>query len=577
MVRASVAARFVKLRLLFFLLLFGVAAADVPVSVVPVTSPKGMVVAGHPQAAVIGRDVLAAGGNAVDAAVATSLALGVAEPYGSGLGGKLMLLYYEAASGRVYAVDAMDAAPASLDVEAYRKRPTRERSDGYGAAAVPGLAAGLQTAHARWGRRPWKENVAPVIDLARTGFEVLPKTRGLFEEKLDKLRGGDAEIARIFLPAGVLPEVGERLPNPDLARTLQRLADDPEHGFYRGAVAEAIASASARHQGIITAEDLKAYRARVTEPIAINFRGYRIVGGPPPASGASLGLLMLKILEPEDLGREGLRTAENLDRVGRAWRVSLPPVRRFTGDDPAAIEHFERLVMPSSIEAFRREAGLGVAEATGLAVTMRAISGLGDDESEHASTTHFVVVDAEGNIVCATQSLSLHFGAGVVPPGTGVVLNDSMSNFSYADAGNPNALAAGRRPRSTIAPTLVLRDGKPVLAIGIPGASRIPTAIVQVLLDRLVWDRPLAEAIGDTRIHYYDAYNQPGRPEFFETEESLPAEVVGGLEALGWKVRRVEPAGTGRHFGGINAVEINPDGTLTGYADPRRTNEAAGR
>jgi gamma-glutamyltranspeptidase/glutathione hydrolase len=192
-----------------------------------------------------------------------------------------------------------------------------------------------------------------------------------------------------------------------------------------------------------------------------------------------------------------------------------------------------------------------------------------------AATTHFIVVDRAGNIVTATQSLSLHFGAGVVPPGTGVVLNDSMSNFTFDDPGHPNFVAPGKRARSTIAPTIVFQAGKPVMALGLPGSARIPTALLQVLLDRLVFRRPLADAIGDTRFHYLTAW-KPGEVDSFEAERSLPAGVAADLQARGWKIVLPEEAGRGRHFGGVNAIEFGPNGSVIGYADPRRTNAAVG-
>jgi gamma-glutamyltranspeptidase/glutathione hydrolase len=196
-------------------------------------------------------------------------------------------------------------------------------------------------------------------------------------------------------------------------------------------------------------------------------------------------------------------------------------------------------------------------------------------ESAMAATTHFVVVDAHRNIVCATQSQSLHFGAGVVPPGTGVVMNNSMSNFSFTDAKDVNYIAPGKRSRSTIGPTIVLHNGKPDFAIGLPGSARIPTTMLQVLLDRLALKRSLPEAIGDTRVHFLSS-TRSDQSEAFEAEQSFPDTEAKALKALGWKVNLPEPAGTGRYFGGINAVEFNVDGTLTGYADPRRTNVAAG-
>ena len=555
---------------LVFTLLGVIAWANVPVSVEVVKAAHGMVVAGHPQAAQAGVDILQAGGNAIDAAVAVSLALGVAEPYSSGLGGKLMLLYYEAASGRTYALDAMDAA-GSLDVAAYLRRPEEDRSYGYGSVCVPGLAAGLWTAHQKWGRQPWADNIAPALKLARAGFEVLPKTRIFFAEQEKKLRRGDAEIARLYLPDGKLPVVGSHLANADLARTLELLAQHGRDGFYRGPVAAAIVAASAQGGGALTLDDLAHYEARLVEPIGLDFRGYRLLASPPPTNGAPLFLTIMKALEDETFAGGPLRSAVNLDRIGRVWREVQPLVQRGLGDAPEAYFNYEKMIAPDSIAAIRRRA-----RAPTVAVPAVAWwDDSGASESAMAATTHFIVADAAGNIVCATQSQSLHFGAGVVPSGTGVVLNDSMSNFAYTDPRSINYVAPGKRPRSTIAPTIVFRSGQPILAIGIPGAARIPTALLQVLLDRLAFDRPLREAIGDTRVHFELNWRKDNQ-ESLQAEASLPAADFAALSRLGWKVELAEPAGAGQIFGGINAIEVNAAGGYTGYADPRRTNAARG-
>jgi len=545
----------------------------VPVAVTPVTASHGMVVAAHPQAVEAGLSVLKAGGNAVDAAVATSLAVGVAEPYGSGLGGKLMLLYFEAKSGRTYAIDAMDAA-GSVDVVSYLKRPDEDRTYGYGAVCVPGLGAGLWLAHQKWGVKPWAETVRPAIALAREGFRVLPKTRGHFAEKEKELRRGDAEIARLYLPGGTLPAVGARLRNEDLARTMERFAAHGRDGIYRGPVAASIVEASQRGGGALTLEDLSGYEARLSDPMVMEFRGRTIVSAPPPTSGAALFLPVLKALEDESFGGGPLRTAANLDKIGRVWRAVQPQIARTIGDAPESRFRFEKLIAPDSIAEIRAKAfGPPAAKKK---VALAPVEELPRHyESAMAATTHFIVVDAQGNIVCATQSQSLHFGAAVVPPGTGIVMNNSMSNFTFTDATSLNYLAPGRRSRSTIGPTIVLRAGRPEFAIGIPGAARIPTAILQVLLDRLVLNRPLADAIGDTRVHYTAPFRR-GEVEAFEAEQSFPHVEAQAMQARGWRVNLPEPAGTGRFFGGINAVEFNVDGTLTGYADPRRTNVAAG-
>src|SRR5688572_4481474 len=282
-----------SLRCLLPILILAVGARAVPVAITPVTAKHGMVVAAHPQAVEAGVAILKAGGNAIDAAVATSLAVGVAEPYGSGLGGKLMLLYFEAKSGKTYAVDGMDAA-GSVNVADYLKRPEEDRSYGYGSVCVPGLAAGLWMAHQKWGVKKWADTVQPAITLARDGFRVLPQTREFFAEQEKKLRRGDAEIARLYLPDGRLPEPGTLLANADLARTLALLAQHGRDGFYRGPVAEAIVSASKLGGGVLTLDDLSNYEARIAEPFVMQFRGSTLVCSPAPTSGAALFLPIMK-------------------------------------------------------------------------------------------------------------------------------------------------------------------------------------------------------------------------------------------------------------------------------------------
>lgn len=544
-----------------------------PVVVTPVQARHGLVVAGHPEATAAGVAVLQAGGNAIDAAITVSLALGVAEPYGSGLGGKLMLLYYDAAQRKTYALDATDATGESFDVAAYLRRPEEDHNYGYGSAALPGLAAGLWRAHQLWGHRPWKDDVAPAIDLARRGFIILPKTRDFFAEQEKKLRQGDAEIAKLYLPDNALPVVGTRLANPDLAHTMELLAAHGRDGFYHGPVAAAlVAAAVANGGGTFNLDDLARYEPRVIEPIGITFRSYHLLSAPPPVNGPPQFLVLLKALETADFAGGPLRSAAQLDQLARFWRATYPRVQRAIADTPTARDAFARLISPDSLAEIRAAALRAGPEVAPVA---RLVPDGTMSSSYEAATTHFAVVDAAGNIVCATQSLSYHFGAGVVAPGTGFALNDSMSNFAYADLQSVNAVAAGKRPRSTIAPTLVFQAGRPILAIGIPGSARIPTAMLQALLDYLVYRRPLAEAIGDTRLHF-DTNWRRNDAFTIEAERSLPAETVAALKQRGWAVSLPEEPGRGRHFGGINAIELKADGSCTGYADPRRTNAAAG-
>jgi len=533
------------------------------VTVNVVRSDHAMVVAGHPEAAEIGAEVLRAGGNAIDAAVAVSLALGVAEPYGSGLGGKLMLLYYNATVGQTFVVDAMDAAPTSLDVAMARQWTSAERSTGWKSIAVPGLPAGLDAAHRRWGSLPWSEVVEPARALAQQGARVEPKTQTLFAERLDRLRN-DPDLARVFLRGGEVPEVGVRLPNPDMAETLRRLGEAGGVSFYRGELGQQISAAILAGGGGITPNDLASYRVRIIQPMRMSFREFEIVTSPPPSTGAAMFLPVMKALETAlDLDLP-LRDPENLSLVGQVWREVQPRIYAEIADTLDAVTRFEALLDDDYIAALRAKIGLG--GESGLVPAL---------EDTNASTTHFVIVDAAGNIVSATQSLSLHFGAGVVVPGTGIILNDSMSNFSYSDADSPNAVAAGQRPRSTISPTIVFENGQPRLALGLPGGSRIPTAMLQVLLDRLTWHRPLEEAIGDVRIHFNPAWRNGG-VDALEVESGLDLEVIQALSNRGWTVEIKEPAGQGLHFGGVNAIEFEAGGGLSGFADPRRSNWATG-
>ena len=546
------------LRSILFVLLSGyLSAASVQPEVR--SAAHEMVVAGHPEAAEAGLGVLRAGGNAIDAAVSVSLSLGVAEPYASGLGGKIEILYYESATKRVFIVDGMDQASTSLPVSAFLKKPDHERTEGGPSAAVPGLAAGLYEAHRRWGSRPWAEDVKPAQSLALRGALVYPKTVQLMEESRARFQG-NPEACRIYLPGGSLPKPGSRLSNEDLAHTLSLLAEHGPDAIYRGSVAASIVATVHQAGGYMTLEDLAGYRARVLDPVSVPFENGRLYSTPPVSGGATV-LAVVAALHGARWAPGAFRNAANLDQFGKMLRAVYPRSNRAIGDVQDTYARAQDLLSPSALNALRSSLGdpsseAGAAQETGL-----------------HSTTHFIVVDQAHNVVCVTQSLSLHFGCGLVPPGTGILLNDSLSDFGTRDPKNPNFVGAGKRPRSTIAPTLWLdAQGLPLLAIGLPGGGRITTGLAQVILDYVDFNRPLADAIGDTRLHVLNVGAKPT----YECEEGLPASEQAGLRARGWNVNSVEPAGTGGHFGGVNAVEFLPDHSLRGIADTRRTNAARG-
>lgn len=548
-----------------FLAFVTISLRAVPMTVQVAEARSGMVAAGHPDATAAGVAVLKSGGNAIDAAVAVGFALGVTEPYGSGVGGKLALVYRDARTGKVSVIEALDQSSTHLDEEAFRQLPAGARNTGAHSVAVPGFVAGMLEAHARWGTKPRAELLAPAIKLAEQGFEVRQPQVKFFRSQENKMRS-NAELGRIYMPGGRIPDAGERIRNPDLGATLRVIAEKGAAGFYRGPVAEKMVAALQKAGSPIRADDLAGYRARVTEPLMVRFRGMDVYSAPPPVSGGGVFLLALAVLDGERIAGDSVLNPEVLDHVMRIYIEVDAACREVLGDRDGSRKAWERLLSARSLADLRKQASISVS-------TTAAWAPGGDGfEAMAAETTHFVVVDKAGNVVSATQSQSNHFGSGLVPPGTGVVLNNSMSNFNRT-AGNPNEVKAGRRPRTTIAPAVIVRDGKPLAGIGLPGGSRIPSAMVQVTTDYLMFGRSLEEAIAAPRFH--PVTRRAGQTENrFETERETDYRVAEALrEKFGWKDGT--DADT-ESFGGINAVEIAPDGRLRGYADQRRSNTAMG-
>lgn len=533
------------------------------------------IASGHPDATAAGADVLRSGGNAVDAAVAASLALGVAEPYGSGLGGKLVLLHREGETGEITCIEALCPSPRATDPEEFAALSSRDRKYGYRAVCVPGLPAGLEAAHQRWGSHPWAELTAPAAELARNGVAVSEAMHGLWAPH-EKDLAADPEAARLYLVDGKTPAVGTKLANADLAATLERIGRHGAGEFYRGETARRIVAAARRAGSPMTSNDFADYQPRIGEPLAVSYRGYRVYSSPPPLTGGVTVLAALKAQESADWPERRPRDAEYLDRVCRSLQVFYPPITRGVADTAEARSFAAKLLRPDTIrDLTERSLRLDPAdpEAVSAADTLEASL----DDAPAAGTSHLVVVDSAGNLVSLTQSLSLHFGAAVVAPGTGVLLNDSMSNFATRWRESPNYVAGGKRPRSTVAPVIATRDGLPSLALGIPGGQRIPTTTIQLLIDVLGSDTPLDVAFDRDRFHLRRPLNSRQPKNHIDVElgadESTVAKTRAELEQRGW-ITTGKPR-NGRYFGGGNAVQFLPGGQLTAVADPRRTNAAA--
>lgn len=443
----------------------------------------------HPEASAAGRSVLEQGGNAFDAAVAVAASLAVIEPYGSGLGGGGFFLLREDqgdAPARYRFLDARERAPLAAHAELYvrdgRARPELSR-DGALAAAIPGLPAALVELAARHGRLPLRDSLAPAIRQAREGFSVDRLYRQRAEFRLSALRD-DPESARLFLADGEVPAEGHRVRQPELAKTLERLAERGHDGFYAGPVAERLVTGVRAAGGIWSAEDLARYRVVEREPLRFALaEGRELIGAPPPSAGGIALAQSLGMLE-----RLPWRAA---DRVQRAHYVVEASRRAFRdrgllGDPDFVANPVERLLAP----AYLRElaAGIDPQRATPSSSLAPAPAWR---EGEH--TSHFAVLDAEGHAVAATLSINLPFGAAFAVPGTGVLLNDEMDDFAadlqgsnaYRLAASPaNAVAAGKRPLSSMSPTFI-ESADDLAAFGTPGGSRIPGMVLLAVLDYL--------------------------------------------------------------------------------------------
>jgi gamma-glutamyltranspeptidase / glutathione hydrolase len=528
------------------------------------TGREAMVAAAHPLASQVGRDVLRAGGNACDAAVAAAFALAVVEPYSSGLGGGGLILVHTAIDGRVRALDCRETAPAAARSDMFVRNgvadPKLSQTGGL-AVAVPGLVRGLAELHRAGGRLPWADLLQPAIALARDGFPVDAELQARIKEEASRL---DAAGQAVFRPGGVTPAVGSRLVQADLARTLAAIADGGAEAFYAGRLAEAIVAGARAAGGVLTTADLAACRPLWREPVRGAYRGVEVWSMPPPSSGGVVLVEMLNVLSGRDLAAAGWGAAETWRCLAGAMRLAFADRARWLGDPDFCPVPVARLT--SSGYADSQRARLDAAFSAPAAAGAPA-------ESPH--TTHLSVIDGAGNAVSATLTINLSFGSGVIAPGTGVILNDEMDDFS-AQPGAPNyfglvggaanAIAPGKRPLSSMAPTIVLRDGRPWLVLGSPGGSRIITAVLQVLVNVVDFGLDLEMAVRAPRIH-----QQWSPPETGCEPLAVVPEVAAALRARGLVLvpRAV--------VGNVQAIMIDPrTGVRTGVSDPRGIGEPAG-
>jgi gamma-glutamyltranspeptidase/glutathione hydrolase len=530
-----------------------------PMVAQPERAARAMIASAHELATQAGLGILKRGGNAVDAAVAVAFALAVVHPEAGNLGGGGYLLA-RMADGRVKAIDYRETAPAAASTGMF-KDPMEARV-GYKASAVPGTVAGLAMAHSALGRRPWKEVLEPARRLARDGFPASQRMELILALQVPVMRQF-GETARIFLHGSDKPlKQGEIVRQPDLAVTIARLQKRGPREFYEGETARRIAADMAARGGTITYDDLKGYKAREVEPIRASYRGHALLTMPPSTSGGMALVEMLNILEqfPLRLGMEGSSEARHLmiEAMKRAYfdrsrHAADPahfeiPLARLTSKEHAA-------ALAATIRKDRATPSARLAEAVPAPV--------GGEESE--DTTHFSIIDGEGNIVTNTYTLNGFYGSQVIARGTGVLLNDIMSAFTRS-SGSRNEIAAGRRPVSSMTPTLLLqKDGSPWVALGSPGAFTIPNTVFQVVVNLVDFKMSLRDAIEYPRIHHQYF------PDRVDAEPAaLVADVAERLRAMG---HTLNPRY--RSQGDVHAVAIE-NGWRVGWSDGRRGGRAAG-
>ena len=471
----------------------------------PVAAQHGMVVSAHRLATAAGLDVLKNGGNAVDAAVAVAYALAVTFPEAGNIGGGGFMTI-RLANGRSTFIDFRETAPAAATATMYQDAagnvvPLRS-TRGFLAAGIPGTVAGLELARSKYGTRPRAPLMAAAIRLARTGFVLDQGDADFLAEGAGDF-AKDPPSAAIFLNHGRPWQAGQRWVQADLGRTLQAIAAGGAAAFYNGPIAAQIAKASQRGGGIMTPADFAAYKAVERKPIECDYRSYHIISAPPPSSGGIVLCETLNILEGYPIASLGFHSAQGVHYTAEALRRAFHD-RNLNLGDPDFVK-VDVTKFTSKAYAALLRAGISADRATpSSSLPAPAAS------KEGQSTTHFSIVDAAGNAVSLTYTLNDWFGARVTAAGTGVLLNDEMDDFSAKPGasnmfglveGSNNAVAPGKRPLSSMSPTILTKDGQLLMVIGTPGGSHIPTGVLQVLMGVIDYDMTLSEAIDAPRIH----------------------------------------------------------------------------
>jgi gamma-glutamyltranspeptidase/glutathione hydrolase len=536
-----------------------------PPSSSPAIAPHGVVVSASSDASTVGASILHNGGNAVDAAVATAFALAVTFPEAGNIGGGgFMLIHFPDARPPVF-IDYRETAPAAVTAQTFFKKEDRTP---HRLAGVPGTVRGLASAHQRYGKLPWRDLIQPAIRLAADGFNINADLADALN-RVTKANPDKTELQRIF--GRPLWKPGDHLIQTDLAKTLQLIADAGPDAFYAGPLADLLVAEMARGNGLITKADLANYRAQIRTPLHGAYRGYEIIGAPPPSSGGTCLIEMFNILENANLAEHDRFSAPTLHLMTETMRRAYADRAKYLGDPD-----FQQLTAHSPDYAKQLAATIDPHKATPSAQLAGDIPL--KDEPEPENTTHFSVVDSSGMAVANTYTLEESFGGKIIVPGAGFLLNNELGDFNpqpgittrTGQIGTPPNLAApAKRPLSSMSPTIVLKDGRVVLVTGSPGGRTIINTVFCVLVNYIDFHMSPADCVSAPR-HHHQWF-----PDRIVPEAALARdhpEALAQLKAMG---HQIAPAA--RHQGDAHSIFRDlTTGQWVGVPDPRRAGAAAG-
>lgn len=509
------------------------------------------------------QEMLAQGGNIIDAFVAASFAVSVERPQSTGIGGGGFLLYYSQADKKTYAIDFREVAPLRAHSKIYldkqgNARPMLSREGGL-AVATPGLVQGLWEIHQRWGSLPWSATLAPAITLAEEGFPLYEHLQRAITRRVDLLQKDKTARKIFFTEDGKIPELGYLIIQSDLGNTLRRISAQGARGFYKGPVAKNIVNTVKANNGILSHRDLETYQVIERTPVATNYQGKKIYSFPPPSSGGVHVIQILKMLDPFDLESIGPQSTKATHLTALAMQRAFLDRSLYLGDPDFNTVLTKSLIEKEYIQKLSKEIDRNKAIS---AEELKPVS----LPKESTETTHFSIADKEGNMVASTQTINGYFGSGVIAQNTGIILNNEMDDFAQkvgaknlfgAVGGKNNLVEPKKRPLSSMSPTIVTEDDKAILAVGSPSGTRIISCVAQTLLNYLEYRMPLYESVAATRIH------QQYQPDELKVESPfLSSKVMKELKSMGHKV--VE-----ENLGCSVQAVSRSEGKLHAVSDPR--------